>query len=137
VTVTVVCILDAGPMIAYLNGESGAPVVAALLSDANTVCYAHAVNMAEVYYHFLRIADEPTADQALADLAADGVIVREDMDVAFWKSIAKLKARGRISIADCFCIALASRLGGEVVTTDHHEFDPLVPLGIVAIHFIR
>jgi predicted nucleic acid-binding protein len=124
-------------MIAYLQGEPGGPVVAALLSDPNTVCYAHAVNLAEVYYHMLRAFDEPTAEAALADLAADGVITREDMDPAFWKSIAKLKARGRISIADCFCIALAQRLGGEVVTTDHHEFDALVPLGLCPIRFIR
>jgi predicted nucleic acid-binding protein len=44
---------------------------------------------------------------------------------------------GRISLADCFCIVLAQELSGEVVTSDHHEFDPLVPLNLVPITFIR
>jgi hypothetical protein len=59
------------------------------------------------------------------------------MSRPFWQSVGRLKARGRISIPDCFCIVLAQELGGEVVTSDHHEFDPLVPLGLVSIRFIR
>lgn len=43
----------------------------------------------------------------------------------------------RISIADCFCIALTQRLNGEVVTCDHHEFDAIVPLNLCPIQFIR
>ena len=34
-------------------------------------------------------------------------------------------------------IALAKQLAGEVVTSDHHEFDALVPLGLCPIRFIR
>ena len=59
------------------------------------------------------------------------------MNRRFWQRVGGLKARGRISLADCFCIVLAQELSGEVVTSDHHEFDPLVPLGIVPIRFIR
>jgi predicted nucleic acid-binding protein len=132
-----VYVMDAGPMIAYLQGEAGGTVVQALLADTTNTCYTHAVNMMEVYYHFLRAFDEPTAEQAVADLITDGIVLREDIDESFWKGIGKLKAQGRISIADCFCIALAQRIGGELVTTDHHEFDPLVPLGLCPIQFIR
>ncbi len=132
-----ICILDAGPMIAYLQAEPGAEVVLDLLADPNTYCYAHAVNMAEVYYHMLRAFDEPTAEQAVADLIADGVKIQENLDTAFWKNLGRLKARGNLSIADCFCIVLTQRLGGELVTTDHHEFDPLVPQGLCPIRFIR
>lgn len=63
--------------------------------------------------------------------------MRRDMSQPFWKRAGRLKARGGISIPDCFCIVLAQQVGGEVVTSDHHEFDPLVPLGIVPILFIR
>lgn len=66
-----------------------------------------------------------------------GVVERRDLSRPFWQSIGRLKARGRISLADCFGVALAQHLGGEVVTSDHHEFDPLVQLGIVPIRFIR
>ena len=129
--------LDACAMVAYLNGEPGAAVVAALLADPNNVCYAHAINFCEVYYGTLRATDEPTARSAIATLLNDGIILRHDMSRQFWQRVGKLKARGRISIPDCFCIVLAQQVGGEVVTSDHHEFDPLVPLGIVPITFIR
>lgn len=129
--------LDACAMLAYLQSESGYQVVKALLDSPTENCYAHVINLIEVYYNFLRLADEQTAENAINDLIADGVVVCYDMDADFWKRVAKLKGRGRISIADCFCIALAQRLGGAVVTTDHHEFDALVPLNIVPINFIR
>ncbi len=129
--------LDACAMVAYLNGEPGTAVVAALLAAPNNVCYAHAINLCEVYYGTLRATDEPTARSAIATLYADGIIARQDMSQRFWQRVGQLKARGRISIPDCFCIVLAQQLGGEVVTSDHHEFDPLVPLGIVPITFIR
>lgn len=124
-------------MIAYLRAEAGGNVVASLLSDPTVTCYAHMVNLIEVYYDFVRRADARAARQALAALRSDGVIERRDMSRSFAQAVGQLKARGGISLADCFCIALAQQLGGEVVTSDHQEFDPLVPLGIVPIRFIR
>jgi predicted nucleic acid-binding protein len=124
-------------MLAYLKGEPGAPLVDALLRNPAEPCYAHAINLCEVYYDFIRRSDERTAREAIADLLADGVIERKDMSRRFWLRVGQHKARGRISLADCFCIALTQHLGGELVTTDHHEFAPLVPLGLCPIRFIR
>jgi predicted nucleic acid-binding protein len=124
-------------MIAYLQAEPGGDVTRDLLADTSLTCYAHAVNVAEVYYHVLRADSEATAELAVELLLLDGLIIREDMDTEFWKSVGRLKARGRLALADCVCIALAQRLGGEVVTSDHHEFDALVPLGLCPIRFIR
>lgn len=124
-------------MLAYLKGEAGANVVDGLLRDPADSCYAHSVNLCEVYYDFLRRSDEQTARQAISDLYADEVIERKDMSRRFWRLVGQHKARGRISLADCFCITLAQHLSGKLVTTDHREFDPLVPLGLCPIHFIR
>jgi PIN domain nuclease of toxin-antitoxin system len=124
-------------MIAYLVGEPGGTVVEALLNDPAAFCCAHAVNLIEVFYEVLRAGNESDAQEAMRQLAANGVVFREDFDRVFWENVARLKSRGRISIADCFCIALAQRIGGEVVTADHREFDPLVPLGLCPIRFIR
>lgn len=44
---------------------------------------------------------------------------------------------GKISLADCFAPALAIRTGGTLVTSDHHEFDAIVPLGLCPTLFIR
>jgi len=130
-------ILDASAMVAYLSEEPGEAVVASLLAGPTAVCYAHTINLCEVYYHLIRITDIPHARQGILSLYADGVIERLDMNEDFWQRVGQLKARGRISVPDCFCITLAQELSGEVVTSDHGEFDPLVPLGIVPIKFIR
>jgi len=130
-------ILDASAMVAYIAGEPGEKVVAALLTDPTATCYAHTLNLCEVYYGAIRKTDVKRARQTILNLFADGVIERQDMNRPFWQRVGELKARGGISLPDCFCISLAQELGGEVVTSDHGEFDSLVPLGIVPINFIR
>ena len=132
-----VYVLDASAMVAYLAGEAGSDVVDSLLSSPDTVCYAHAVDLCEVFYDSLRQVGRGRALQTLADLRAAGLIERQDMSSRFWQRAAVLKARGRNSLGDSFGIALAQEPGGEIVTSDHHEFDPLVPLGVVPIKFIR
>jgi hypothetical protein len=77
------------------------------------------------------------AQQAIEDLKADGVLERSDMGEPFWKRVASLKARGRISIADCFCLGLGIEIGCQVVTSDRKEFEPLVSLELCPILFIR
>ena len=37
----------------------------------------------------------------------------------------------------CAMIALANRVDCEVLTSDHHEFDPLVSLQVCKVKFIR
>ena len=129
--------LDACAMIAYLRGEPGGTEVDGFLNTPVDECYAHTMNLLEVYYDFIRKHNESIARQALQDLKAAGVIERRDINQKFIRRVGQLKARGRIALPDCFCIVLAKEISGQVVTSDHHEFDPLVPLGIVPIHFIR
>lgn len=131
-------VLDAGPMLAFLKDETGASEVEQILLDPDSVCYAHAVNICEVFYDLRREAGEEEAQTHLTRLFDAGVQPREDMDRAFWEAVGRLKADPpRKSLADCFCIALAQRLEARLITTDHHEFDALVPLGLCPIRFIR
>jgi PIN domain nuclease of toxin-antitoxin system len=129
--------LDSSAIIAYFRNEPGGSIVDALLQDPSIVCYCHAVNLCEIYYDFLRSDDERTARQVIADAKSAGVIERRDLSGDFWRRVARLKSRGRISIADCFCLALAQVTDSELVTADRHEFAPLVPLNLCAITFIR
>jgi hypothetical protein len=48
--------LDACAMIAYLRGEPGGEVVDGFLTTPGTTCYAHTINLLEVYYDFIRLA---------------------------------------------------------------------------------
>lgn len=80
-------VLDASAMLAYLRGENGALVVDQLLRSPTKICYAHSVNLCEVYYDFLRSSDQETAKQAILDLLTDGVIERKDLSRQFWQLV--------------------------------------------------
>ena len=130
-------VLDTCTMIAYLRAEPGGSVVASLLDDPSSSAFAHSVNLCEVYYQFLRSCDEATANDAIRALDEIGVIERSDLDRPFWQRVGRHKSRGRIALANCFCLALAEVLSGQIITSDHGEFDPIVPLGSCPILFIR
>ena len=130
-------ILDAGPMMALLEGEPGDQIVTQTLIANPSECFAHVFNLAEVYYLFFRQGGTNTAETAIQTLLNIGIIPREDADTAFWKDAATFKGRHALALPDAFCLALTRRLSGTVVTTDHAEFDPLVPLGYCPILFIR
>jgi PIN domain nuclease of toxin-antitoxin system len=107
-------VLDACAMIAFLRGEKGGSVVARILADSVDTCFAHSVNLCEVYYDFVRVAGKRTARAAINDLQAAGVQTRRDMNKAFWLEVGNHKGTiRRISLADCFAIAL-SRNSGEM-----------------------
>ena len=125
-------------MIAYLRGEPGQDVFEAALREQDGVVYAHAAALAEVFYDSLRMGGEDRAHELLGDLVDIGVLFREDMDSRFWQDAARIKADyRRVSLADCFGLALARREGGAFLITDHHELDPLAQAGVRDIRFIR
>jgi PIN domain nuclease of toxin-antitoxin system len=130
-------VLDACAVIAFLRDEEGADVVESALLGSE--CVIHAVNLCEVYKDCLvRDESRQQADEMVNDLHSVGLVSREDMDSAFWKHAADLKAtHRRISLADCFALTLAHRLGSPLLSSDHHEFDPIVDAGICPITFIR
>lgn len=132
-------VMDACSIIAYLRGEAGSEVVESILMEEENRCVAHAINLCEVYYDFIRAKDEEIARGAIADLQSVGIITTEDMDFLFWQEAGKVKAKNSISLADCFAIALAMRENAVLVTSDHHEFDPIVKNGNcpVPVQFIR
>jgi PIN domain nuclease of toxin-antitoxin system len=133
----VIYVLDACAMIAFLRGEAGADVVENALLDANSQCVAHAVNLCELYYDFHRAGGEGAADGALVDMRTLGLAERDDFDEPFWKEAGKLKAGGKISLADCFAVTLTNRVGGTLLTSDHHELDRVAAAGICSVTFIR
>jgi len=136
-----VIVLDAGAMIAWLKDETGGAAVSARIDEADatgTPVYAHALNLCEVFYDYSRAHDVSTARAVLGDLAEAGVQTRADMDAAFCEDAAQLKADWRrISLADCFGVALARRLGAEFLTTDRHELTALEAAVVARITFIR
>ncbi|MFL6230026.1 MAG: PIN domain-containing protein [Pyrinomonadaceae bacterium] len=131
-------VLDACAMIAYLRGEPGAEVVEQSLLDATSQCMAHAINLCEVYYNFHRASGESAAKNAVADLVTLGVVERDDLSQTFWMAVGEMKAVWKkISLADCCAVVLTNRVGGTLLTSDHHELDALAADGVCPISFIR
>ena len=125
-------------MIAYFRNERGAEVVENALTAPDGRCFAHSINLCEVFYDFFRSAGETEAVNAVADLSAAGIIERGDFDRAFWTAAGRLKGtQDRISLADCCGLTLAARLGAQFLTTDHRELDSLAAAGSYPITFIR
>src|SRR5204863_3965514 len=106
-------VLDACAMIAYLRAEPGGMVVRDILADTRNYCVAHAVNLCEVYYDFLRRHGRRAARGAMRDLSRSRVRTRRDMSSSFWTSISDLKGTQKVSLADCFAIELANRVAGQ------------------------
>ena len=130
-------VIDASALIAFLRDEPGSDVVENVLS-APKKCYAHALNLCEVYYDFFRASNQDTAEAAISDLFGLGIEERADMDGEFWREVGRLKAVHRkVSLADCCALALAQRLGAHLVSADRHEFEPILLAGICQIDFIR
>lgn len=129
--------IDSSALIALLQKESGKEIVESIFSDPNNQCYMHAINLCEVYYDYIRRSDISTARKIIQE-ASELLTVRNDIDRDFWQEAGEYKANlRRISLADCLCITLANRIGGTVVTTDHHEFDAIHEKGIITVKFIR
>ncbi len=136
-TEKIVKVLDSSAMIAYLRHEAGALIVEQTLTDPNNACYAHAINLCEVYYDAIRVGGLADAEKSLQDLFDLGVIERNDFDTAFWKEVGRLKAQNKASLADFCAIALTNKLNGTILTSDHHEFDKIAQDAVCSIQFIR
>ena len=66
------------------------------------------------------------------------ISIISNLTIDFWKQVGQYRADiKRISLADCFALTLANREDAILVTSDHKEFDPVMPLKICEICFIR
>jgi uncharacterized protein with PIN domain len=133
-----VFVFDACALIAILGDEPGAEVVEDLLQETANRCLLHAVNACEVYYDLCRRGNTQDADTLETLFAEYGLELFEAMPSDLWRLAGKIKADWRrVSLADCFALALTIREGGTLVTSDHHELDPIAMAGVCPIRFIR
>lgn len=131
-------VLDSCAVLAFLQREPGAEVVAEILKEPRNRCLIHAVNACEVYYDLYRRSGEDDASALEEILATTGIELVETMSSTLWRAAGKLKAEWRkVSLADCFALALALVENGTVLTSDHHELDKFAQAAICPIRFIR
>lgn len=133
-----VLVFDACALIALLEDEPGAEVVEELLQEPAHRCLIHAVSACEVYYDLYRRGNSDDAETLEALLSEHGLELIEALPANLWRAAGKIKADWRrVSLADCFALALAIQEQGTLITSDHHELDSLADAGVCPIRFIR
>lgn len=104
--------------------------------------YAHAINIAEVFYNVMNSVDAEEARATIRDLQSAGVIVRTDMDTEFWQDVATVistqrRAGHNLALGDACGVALARREDADFCTSDRGELTHVAAAGLCRVTFIR
>ena len=120
-----VVVFDACALIALLNDEPGADIVAEALETVPDVRIS-SVNLLEVAYDAVRkTGRKESADEILRDVDSMGLTIDYSLGDEMIRRAAIFKTSFRISLADSIALALATVHGAPLVTSDHGEFDPV------------
>jgi ribonuclease VapC len=113
-------VLDSWSIMAYLEDEPAGAKVEQILNEAHengTPLQMTVVNLAEVWYIFAREVSETEANQSVEELRKLGIEM-VDADWALSLEAARLKAKHKMSLADCYAAALAKTNKADLVTGD-------------------
>ena len=117
-------VLDAYALMVFFHDEQGANIVEGLLFDAqesNGTLHLSVINLGEIWYSISRTHSPDIADSYIQEIKAMPIsIIDADWEVS--RQAAFYKARGNISYADCFAVALGKINNAEIVTGDK-EFE--------------
>ena len=130
-------ILDACALIAVLADEPGVELIEPLFHSADVEIVMNKLNLLEVYYNIYRSSGAKAADGVLDEIGRSQIQVLSEMTDAVFKEAGRLKAAYRISLADAVALAEASVTGGSLVTSDHHEFDPIQATENISFFWVR
>lgn len=133
-------VLDACAMITLLNNEEGADKVAAVINAANdgdAKVIMHKANLLEVYYDLYRSLGKDQANLVIDEIKKRPIDINSEITDQIFSEAGRLKATYKISFADSIALAQAITADGELLTSDHHEFDALDGVEPVKIHWTR
>jgi len=133
-------VLDACSVIAYLVKEEGSDVIETLINDAiekEAELLMHMINFFEVFYDTWKSQGEATAMIVFELFKKLPVTLIESISDEVLTEAARLKNGYHISVADSFALATAKIHGATLVTSDHHEFDPVEKSGENTFLWIR
>lgn len=133
-------VLDACAMIALLQDEEGADKVAAVINAANdgeAEVIMHKANLLEVYYDYYRTSGKEQADLVVDEIKKRPIEINAEITDQIFQEAGRLKASYKISFADSIALAQAMLTSGELLTSDHHEFDALDGVEPITFHWTR
>jgi len=123
-----------------LRNEPGADKVASAINAANNGeadIMMHKANLLEVYYDLYRSFGKEKSDLILSEIKKRPIEINADITDEIFAEAGRLKASYKISFADSIALAQAIVSGGELLTTDHHEFDVVEKNEKIRFHWIR
>jgi len=133
-------VLDACALIAFLRDEPGADRVVTVLTNARDgkgKIHVNVINLVEVYYDIYRAVGKAKADEEIAMIKKLPIVIQTEITDKIFAEAGRLKAFYKISFADSFALAQAIVSGGELLTSDHHEFEALQGKEDIRIGWIR
>ena len=132
-------VLDACALVALLKKETGADNVVAAYKKAENdeaQIIINRINLLEVYYGFYRENGKEYAEKIM-DSVSKSIISISEFDKTLFSEAGRLKASYRISLADSIVLAQSIISGGELLTSDHHEFDAIEEKEPIRFGWIR
>ena len=133
-------VLDACALIAYLKKEEGFELLLSFFDRANNEeisLFMHKLNLLEVYYGFYRDDGNETAEDVLDDAFSLPITFVDDLGDPLFHEAGRLKATYDISFADSLALALAFIKGDPLITSDHHDFEPVEQKETIKFSWIR
>ena len=134
-------ILDACALIAHFAKENGADNVKNILKNAiddeNTKVYMNKINLMEVYYDVIKSYNEREADKMLDVVKEMPIEIISELEDNVLKKAGQLKIKYKISLADSVALAETIIINGSLVTSDHHEFEPIEKRETIKINWFR
>lgn len=132
-----ILVLDACALIAYFNDEPGANIVQdALSGDANVL--SSAVNIYEVVYDATRTTGQKSSGEKVLELVSRlSCTIEWRLGPELMLEAARYKNTYKVSFADSIALGLAKLHKAHLVTSDHHEFDPIDAAGDAKFLWIR
>ncbi|AKX93023.1 PIN domain protein [Moorella thermoacetica] len=111
-------VLDTYALLALLEEEPGAQIIADIISDDNNMSFLSLINLGEAYYMLLRKKGEKAAAELVETIFADEGITLIECPWTRIKEAARIKAGGGLSYADSFVVSLAQELQAPIITGD-------------------
>lgn len=123
-------IFDSYALLALLEDEPGADLVAGVINKQGADIYISSINLGEIYYLLLRRSGLEQAESVL-----ESIVLEEKLTVAeaSWvrvKAAASVKATGGLSYADAFAVSLAKEFEAPLLTGDPEIIAKAEEIGI-------
>jgi predicted nucleic acid-binding protein len=133
-------VLDACALIAVLAMEKGADNVRNLFKktvEHQALLMMNKINFLEVYYKIYKAYGKVEADNLTDTMKQMPIIINDTLNDDVLKEAGRLKVYYKISIADSIAVAEAIINNGTLVTSDHHEIEPIEKKEKIKVFWFR